>query len=224
MGTDRRADEIARVAALDHPIRASLYERLAERDTWIGRDEAASLVDVPRAVAAFHLDKLADVGLLQTRYERTSGLSGPGAGRPSKLYRRAEGETSVSLPERRYPLAGDLLATAIETSERTGRPTKRVLAQLAKRAGADLAERLTTVGVEGLVDALREIGYEPRLDGDDIVLRNCPFHELSQQHADLVCRMNLDLIRGVTSRCGPHVRPRLAPRPGDCCVRISHSG
>src|SRR5829696_2527621 len=67
-------------AALDQPVRADLYALLIDRDDWVSRDEAADAVGVPRSVAAFHLDKLAEADLVQVRFERPPGRGGPGAG------------------------------------------------------------------------------------------------------------------------------------------------
>src|SRR5437588_6728316 len=96
---DRR---IAGIAALDQPLRRQLYELLTTTDQWISRDEAAEALGVARSVAAFHLDKLAEAGVVEVRFERTTGRTGPGAGRPSKLYRPAVSELSASVPERHY--------------------------------------------------------------------------------------------------------------------------
>src|SRR4051794_13812785 len=104
---------VAGFAALDHPVSESVYRLVVERGAWVSRDDAAAVLDVARSVAAFHLDKLVDAGLLVARFERTSGRSGPGAGRPSKLYSRAPDTLQLSLPERRYDLAGSLLAEAV---------------------------------------------------------------------------------------------------------------
>jgi predicted ArsR family transcriptional regulator len=104
---------VAGVAALDQPLRRALYALLRDRGGWVGRDEAAAATGAPRSVVAFHLDKLAEAGLAEVRYERPPGRGGPGAGRPAKRYRRAAAETAVSLPERHYELAGALLADAV---------------------------------------------------------------------------------------------------------------
>src|SRR5215217_6271856 len=133
-----RADRDARVAeiaALDQPVRADLYELLVDRDDWVGRDDAADALGVPRAVAAFHLDKLADAGLVDTRFERPPGRGGPGAGRPAKKYRRAEREVAVSLPDRRYDVAGALLADAVADAAEHGRPVGVALADAARTTG-----------------------------------------------------------------------------------------
>src|SRR5687767_13584667 len=120
------ADDLERrisgIATLDQPLRRDLYRLLAERAGWVTRDEASEALGVPRSVAAFHLDKLAEAGVVETTFERTTGRTGPGAGRPAKLYRRSAQEVSASVPERRYDLAGSLLATAIVEAQRTGAP------------------------------------------------------------------------------------------------------
>src|SRR5690606_38891806 len=65
-------------------------------------------------LAAFHLDKLVDGGLLEAGSRRLTGRSGPGAGRPAKVYRRAAGERGVSVPARDYRTAAGVLAEAAE--------------------------------------------------------------------------------------------------------------
>src|SRR5689334_24436090 len=117
---DDRDAQVAAVAALAEPTRRRLYEHVVAQPDPVSRDEAAAATDVPRATVAFHLDRLVDEGLLDVVFERRSGRSGPGAGRPSKLYRRAECDVSVSLPERRYDLAGRLLAGAMEEAQTSG--------------------------------------------------------------------------------------------------------
>ncbi|HWL98474.1 MAG TPA: helix-turn-helix domain-containing protein [Nocardioidaceae bacterium] len=235
--------EVTAVAALDEPTRRRLYDHVARQPGPVGRDEAAAAVDVPRSTAAFHLDRLADEGLLDVVYERRTGRSGPGAGRPSKLYRRSEREVSVSLPGRRYDLAGQLLAAALEEAEGTGSPPRDVLERHAREAGQEIgadAAAAAADAAEGaagrenleraLLTALESRGYEPRLDGTDVVLANCPFHALAERHTDLVCGMNLHLLDGVLEALldavpadadRPPLRSRLDPGAGRCCVVIA---
>lgn len=226
MTTKESSDEVGRIALLDNPIRAALYREFVERDDWLDRDEAAEIAEVPRSVAAFHLEKLAEAGLIEFKYIRTSGRTGPGAGRPAKVYRRSDREISVSLPARQYPLVGHLLAKAVEESARTGKPPEAVIPRIAAEAGKEIAAR-SGKGRKGdaakrLVDILIEIGYEPRLVDGEILLRNCPFHQLAQQHVDLVCGMNLDLLKGLIEGLSlGKMTPRLDPAPGMCCVRIA---
>jgi predicted ArsR family transcriptional regulator len=224
---------IAGIAALDQPIRRDLYRLLMTSDGWVTRDEAAAALDVHRSVAAFHLDKLVDAGVVQVRFERTSGKRGPGAGRPSKLYRPAADELSASVPPRHYDLAGSLLAAAVATSTRTGAPVGECLRVAARAAGRQLGEEAQeAAGAASGADARRQAvmgvlarhGYEPELGRrKEIALANCPFHRLAEEHRELVCGMNLDFLAGLLEGIGPlsGLTARLDPAPGYCCVRIA---
>ena len=188
---------------------------------------------MPRSVAAFHLDKLAAAGALDVTYERTSGRTGPGAGRPSKLYRRSQDELAASVPERRYDLAGSLLASAVAESTRTGVAIGDCLSASAHAAGRTVGEEAVAASglsksASGRHEAVRDVlarhGYEPQsVAGGEIALINCPFHRLAEQHRSLVCGMNLDFLAGLLEAMGPDgdLDARLAPEPGYCCVRIA---
>ena len=223
---------ISKIAVLDQPLRRDLYRLLAERDGWVTRDEASEALDIPRSVAAFHLDKLAAAGVVETTFERTSGRTGPGAGRPAKLYRRGTGEVAASVPDRRYDLAGSLLATAIAEAERTGAPVADCLTAAAHAAGKVVGEEAAAATGplmkrddrrNAVIEILARHGYEPVAGKrGEIALVNCPFHRLAEEHRSLVCGMNLDFLAGLLEGMGPADRldARLAPEPGFCCVRI----
>jgi predicted ArsR family transcriptional regulator len=231
------ADDLERrisgIAVLDQPLRRDLYRLLSERGGWVNRDEASEALGLPRSVAAFHLDKLAEAGVVEVTFERTTGRTGPGAGRPAKLYRRGTGELSASVPDRRYDLAGSLLATAIAEAERTGAPVGACLAATARAAGRVIGEGASALtgpltGQEdrrnAVLDILARHGYEPVVDErGEIALGNCPFHRLAEAHRTLVCGMNLDFLAGLLEGTDPSARlhARLAPAPGSCCVRIT---
>lgn len=223
---DARDARIMAVAALEEPTRRRLYDHVVRQTGPVTRDEAAAALGIPRSSAAFHLDRLAEEGLLEVVFERRTGRTGPGAGRPSKLYRRSSEHIGVSLPERHYDLAGNLLATALEDVETSGESPRAALDRRARQLGADLA-----AGVDGttdesaspqvLVHLLEEQGFEPRNEADAIVLGNCPFHTLARQHTDLVCSMNLCLVEGLLSGLGiTRLQAHLQPAPDHCCVRI----
>jgi len=225
---DRR---IASLAALDQPVRRDLYRLLASTDGWTTRDAAAAALVLPRSVVAFHLDKLVDAGVLDVRFERTSGRQGPGAGRPSKLYRPSEAEVAASVPDRRYDLAGSLLADAVAASTRTRAPVEESLHAVAREAGCRIGAS-ARAGDDAddddpravVMAALADHGYEPEPGpGGEIVLANCPFHRLAEEHRDLVCGMNLDLLDGLLAGAAPAagLTARLDSVPGQCCVRIA---
>jgi predicted ArsR family transcriptional regulator len=221
---------VAGVASLAEPQRRALYRYVVSRDSAVSKDEAAAAMGVARSVAAFHLDRLVADGLLTTEYRRLSGRQGPGAGRPAKLYRRAQGELSVNLPPRQYDLAARLLASAVDEATRTGAPVAQTLTRIAGEHGRQLGERARKMAGrrpsrQALRDAalavLVEQGYEPRPAGDEVVLANCPFHALVDEQRDLVCGMNHDLMRGMAHTVGDDVlAARLEPSDGNCCVRL----
>ena len=216
MNGENLGDRLVRLAALAEPARRRLYDFVVGQMGPVSRDEAAAGVGVARHVAKFHLDRLVAGGLLDVEYRRPPGRGGPGAGRPAKLYRRSARTLEVSVPERRYDLAGRLLAEALSEAARTagfdlGREARRQVGPRAARA-AVLAAGQETLAAQG---------FEPSLDPTGLTLRNCPFDALAKDYTDLVCGMNLDFMRGVVAGLGlPNAAVRLDPKPGLCCVRL----
>src|SRR6185312_10204161 len=211
MASDNIDEDIAGVASLAEPQRRALYRFVVSRGDAVSKDEAATALGVARTVAAFHLDRLVADGLLTTEFRRLTGRQGPGAGRPAKLYRRAEREVSVSLPARQYDLAAGLLAAAVKQATETGTPVAETLTRVATERGRELGERAVEHAgkrpsrralVNAAMSVLDEQGYEPRAAGDEVVLGNCPFHALVDEQRDLVCGMNLDLLRGMAAAVG----------------------
>ncbi len=216
-------DEIDAVAALKDPLRRTLFLYVDRASDDVSRDQAAEAAGISRALAAFHLDKLVEEGLLDTTFRRLNGRAGPGAGRPSKLYRRSERELSLTLPAREYELAARLLAQAMES----GRDPRVALPDVAqdagraigKQAGAAARGRSREARIRGVMAELAAHGFEPYRDGQRIYLRNCPFHALSRDYTQLVCGMNLALMEGlVQGASAPRLSARLDPAPGRCCV------
>jgi predicted ArsR family transcriptional regulator len=223
-------DEIGAVAALDDPVRRRLYFYVAGRAEEVGRDEAAKATGISRALAAFHLDKLVEDGLLEVSFRRLTGRAGPGAGRPAKLYRRSTRQVEITLPQRRYELAARVFAQALETEEPkqaldvVARDVGRAMGQqaiaLARATRGSRASRAVTP--RSAIPLLRDCGYEPYVADDGSVrMRNCPFHALATGHRQLVCRMNHDLVGGIIE--GLHfddLDAALEPKSGECCVAI----
>lgn len=221
-------ERLARLGALRDPLRRALYLYVAARPGEVGRNEAAEAMGIRRSLAAFHLDKLADAGLLEVDYRRLTGRTGPGAGRPAKLYRRSSEAHQVSLPPREYQLAAHLLASAVEqTGGRTPVDVARVARDRGEAMGREWRGRLKPrPGHEHQVRAMEEVlsryGFEPSEEGDEVRLRNCPFHSLARDHRALACGMNLALIQGLVTGLGAAaLSARLDPRPDGCCVVLA---
>jgi predicted ArsR family transcriptional regulator len=223
----------AALGVLSDPVRRRLYRQVAAAGGEVGRDAAAQAAGVSRSLAAFHLDKLVEAGLLTVSFRRLTDRTGPGAGRPAKMYRRAEGEHTVSVPPRSYDTAGRLLA---EVVERAG--LDRELQAMARAAGAAhgggaAGAEVSAVGgtapdaapgeeaAGGLVAALRARGYEPVWDEGTLRLRNCPFRTLATEFPALICGMNLALVEGVVEGVAAgQWSAAMDPCPGGCCVSV----
>lgn len=227
---DHLADQLDTVGLLAEPVRRALYRHVTGQVEPVSREQAAEAIGLPLHTAKFHLDRLVDAGLLDVEFRRLSGRTGPGAGRPSKLYRRSGRQLSVSLPERRYDVAGQVLAGAVDRSLRSGASVAEALPEVAhetgRRFGAAYAEEHGVPG-EGeeltrTAEVLGEHGYEPVLDDSELCLANCPFDRLAAEHTELVCGMNRDLVEGVLDGAGVQgLDARLAPHAGFCCVRVA---
>ncbi|MFJ8754047.1 helix-turn-helix transcriptional regulator [Streptomyces sp. NPDC102441] len=203
------------LVVLGDPVRRGLYRLVIGTPGEMGRNEAAEAAGISRSLAAFHLDKLVEAGLLEVCFRRLSGRSGPGAGRPSKMYRRAEGEHAVSVPPRAYDTASRLLAEVVEQAGLDG------ALQAAARAAGE-SEGGDSDGEADPVEVLRARGYEPFWDGGKLRLNNCPFHALSDQFPALVCGMNLAGIEGLLAGLpdGQGWSASMDPLPRGCCVAL----
>jgi predicted ArsR family transcriptional regulator len=224
---DSREAQISAVAALEEPTRRQLYNYVLSRPGPVSRDEAAAALRLPRSTAGFHLDRLVAQGLLDNGYQRLTGRSGPGAGRPAKLYRRSSRQVTVSLPPRCYELAGRLLSNALKHAERSRKSPRAILNQHAYETGKELGE---TAGngnrnnINAALQVLEDNGFQPRIEDNDVVLDNCPFHTLAQDHQELICGMNLCLLNGVLDGLAPTtLTAQPHPSPSQCCVRFTHA-
>jgi predicted ArsR family transcriptional regulator len=229
--------DVAAVAALGDESRRRMYEFIRGAAHPVTRDQAAAAVGISRKLAAFHLDKLVEVGLLDVDVARPGEVRR--VGRRPKVYRAGETPVRVSIPSRCPDLLVGILIEALDTGdavsgggEADGHRTARVAA-VARRRGRELgvAERERTrpgrLGVErGLtaVDAvLTALGFEPRRERPtELSLRNCPFHPHAAAAPQLVCTLNHALISGLLEGLGADtVTASLTPRAGECCVRLS---
>ncbi|HEX2075209.1 MAG TPA: helix-turn-helix domain-containing protein [Geodermatophilus sp.] len=223
MRSEDTAGRLARLAVLQDPVRLRLYQHIAAEREPVGRDAAAAAVGVSRRLAAFHLDKLAEAGLLTVSYRRLTERRGPGAGRPAKLYARAPDEVTVTVPPRDYELAARLFAATVAA---LGRPAADTMAGVARDTGRTLAAPFAAeaagpgAGPRCLEALLAAVGYEPYHSDGTTRLRNCPFHRVAEDHRQLVCTANLHLLRGITEELAPEMDASLDPLPGECCVRL----
>jgi predicted ArsR family transcriptional regulator len=215
MTIDGQQARLTALAALKDPLDRRCFNLVAASGGAVGRDEIAEALGLPRASAAFRLDRLVEVGLLDVEFRRRSGRTGPGAGRPAKLYRVVLQELGASVPERHYELAADILATVMDRAGEMD-PLRAELASAAFARGIEIGR--TT---QSLDDALERGGYEPIEDGPWQRLTNCPFHQLARSHTATICAVNHALLQGVLQGAGADPqRAEFKPDATSCCVRV----
>ncbi len=226
-----KTDPLDAVSALADPSRRALYDCIVDAADWVGREEAATATGLQRGVVAHHLDRLAEDGLLDVHFQRLTGRTGPGAGRPAKLYRRSQRDIGVTLPPRDYQLAGQLLADGVANSQMTGVDVALTVDAAARAAGKQLGQemrdrmsrhRSTSGARQAVLEVLSEHGFEPTEHNDGtVVLRNCPFHLLAQHQTELICGMNHCLISAALDELdAADFDATLEPDPNVCCVRL----
>jgi predicted ArsR family transcriptional regulator len=218
------------LAALADPIRRRLYRFVMGEPGAVSREQGAAGVGVPGHTAKFHLDRLVDDGLLDVEFRRLSGRTGPGAGRPAKLYRRSRRQIALSLPQRSYDLLSTILAQGVEQAVAEGTSMGDVTARVAHEEGQQLGTAAAQEVPEGdelrrLAWSLQPYGYEPRIADERMALENCPFDKVARDHTDLVCGLNVEFVGGVAAGLGcMGLSVSLEPSPGRCCVSARRAG
>ena len=217
------AADVMAVALLAEPTRQRLYLYVRERGEPVGREEAARHAGIKPRLAAFHLDRMAEAGLLDVGYRRLSGRVGPGAGRPAKVYSVSLRSFSVEVPQTRYGLAASMMATALSAGD--GKSLQDVATAVGESLGGEIRQRARTKGarLEAVRHKLSQLGYEPRVqESGEWTMRNCIFAELSSSHRELVCPMNAAFVTGLV--VGAHVQSLRVERrtaPPGCCIRLT---
>lgn len=217
-------DRWTAAAALVDRSRRALYDYVRRAGHPVTREEAAQATGVSRALAAFHLDKLVEVGLLRARYEppphrrRTRGRT-PKVYEPAPERLDARDGLVITIPERRYRLMAEILADAVaQHPADAGRAAR----EHAHQRGRDLGRRLREQAAGEVSEVLSELGFEPAPAPEgEVLLHNCPFHALATRHTALVCGLNHALLTGLLAGLGvDRVRADLVPRPDACCVTL----
>src|SRR5438093_10509091 len=148
-------------------------------------DEVAGAQRIHRNVARGRLERLADAGLLIASFERRTGRTGPGAGRPAKTYRVAPELTAIEFPERRYE---QLIGLVIDALPERGRRER--LHEIGIAFGLELAREARLRPAKGFRTALGRVcaalgtlGYQAsvaEVTGDHAVITTatCPLRPL----------------------------------------------
>jgi len=115
-------------------------------------DELAAAHGIHRNVARGRLERLVEAGLLVVSFERRTGRTGPGSGRPAKTYRVAPELAAIEFPERGYERLIGLMADALPERARLDR-----LAEIGGAFGRQLARQARLRPAQGLRPALESV-------------------------------------------------------------------
>lgn len=244
-----------KIPTADSPVSATsrrheVLQRLQRADCPLTSAEIADDLGVHKNTVRFHLDSLAEAGLV----ERTTRAS-VRPGRPAQAF------TAIASMDPTGPRHFRDLA-AVLTEALSSHPDGAALAVEAGRkwghsigAGANDPVESVNEAVESLVRLLQEFGFAPERDSsgtDDgaarpnvdtspgvvgsgpsqgarrslpvVSVRRCPFLELAEEYQHIVCPVHLGLMRGALEAWGSdaHV-DALEPfvEPDRCLVRLS---
>ncbi len=230
-GEAQRGGQWDAVRALTEPQRRRAYEYVCSQRQPVTRDDVAAGIGISRALAAFHLDKLVEAGLLHAETKAVPGVRAARVGRPAKLYRPSAVQVDLSLPPRQYDLAGRVFALAL-TAAAAGEPTMHAVRRVAHQQGEQLAPEVDRNGRDDADDTdslhrtcrlLDRLGYFPERQNDHAVLANCPFRQIVEVATELTCTMNHALINGLLDGAGlgHDVTATLEPGRDRCCVTLT---
>lgn len=208
-------------ASLVEPQRRDLYTFVRRQHRPVTREEVAQACGVSRSLAAFHLDKLVEAGLLTTIEPAEAASGHRGRGRPPKTYRASDTQIRFVLPERRLDLLSDILVDAVadrpgdawQAAVETGR-------RHGHRIGVEHRPRRRGARRGAFTEALTALGAEPVTADDGLVQANCPFRPLSERRPELVCEVYRAFCEGLVTGIGVRARAVAEPSPGHCCVAV----
>ncbi len=190
-------NETRRHRALADPRRSRILDEI--RSSPDGADVAslAAACGLHANTVRWHLGVLADAGIARSELEaRTT------PGRPRVLWHATP--TGERGRENYRLLATILTGAAADSDEGPAR------AEAAGHAwGRFLVERppphvhvTDEDAVEAVVDVLDHEGFEPRAADGTIQMRRCPFRDLAETHAGVVCPIHRGLISGALAELG----------------------
>jgi predicted ArsR family transcriptional regulator len=187
--------------------RADVLRLLKAAEAPLSIADIARQLDVHPNTVRFHLDPLVSSGLAE-RVPPQHGRSG----RPPLLFRAVRRMDPSG--QRRYQMLAEILVQGLaagpDPAQRAAEAGRAWGRQLAPMTGSDAKNRDKDGAETGpartgepagrLVSLLDELGFAPDLrvtdEGVQIGLRHCPFLELAESRAQVVCPVHLGLMRG----------------------------
>ena len=197
--------EVHKALADDTRYRLYRYLRLSGRPVPV-RELASRLSLHPNTLRP-HLRRLEEVGLVSSETRK-----GPTVGRPQTVYVAVDLEGREG---RDYRLLADVLTGVLSGARQRQRAREQARewgAYLVGRAAPKPgARRPAGPNLAVLQEALDAAGFDPRFRRSgtgvvEIMLRDCPFRDLLDEHRDLVCSIHEGLLEGMLAASRPAMR------------------
>jgi predicted ArsR family transcriptional regulator len=186
------------------PTRRGIYRHLREASEPLTAGEVAEVFGVHRTVARAHMEKLAELGLVESGTRRRAG-----GGRPAKTYVLTAERLEVMLPPRRYERLSRLLLRLIDRTVEAGAAADAAFA-LGREFGAETAADITgddgqppvKLAPRAVVAWMDEAGYSVSLDDGAkgvvvVEVHNCVYSELAEEFPDIVCPFDRGTVCGM---------------------------
>ena len=202
---DRALGELT--GALGDPTRRAIYLTVRESEEPITAARISELFGIHPNVARHHLDRLMADGYLQTGTRPDSRPAG--VGRPPRVFEATDTDVSIAYPARRHDLLAELLVRVVERLDPEQGP--RVAEEVGRAYGEELAAAVGLSGETGLTPALDAVaraltgvGFDFTADAAQGRLLSgvCPFGRTATTHPELVCRLDLGIVKGLMAAAG----------------------
>ncbi|MBM3694619.1 MAG: helix-turn-helix domain-containing protein [Actinobacteria bacterium] len=212
--------------SLGDPTRRAIYLTVRESDDEITAARVADLFGIHPNVARHHLDRLVADGYLRVRDRDPARPAG--VGRPPRVFEATEDDVAVSYPARRHDLLAELLVRVVKRLAPEEGP--RVAEEVGQAYGEELAAAIGLPTEQGFAPALAAVaraltgaGFEitADLEAGRLVAGACPFGRTAADHPEVVCRLDLGIVKGLMAAAGaPARRVVITPRrrPNRPCV------
>jgi len=207
------------------PTRRGIYRHLRAASEPLSASEVAEVFGVHRTVARAHMEKLMDLGLVESGTRRCSG-----GGRPAKTYVLTGERLEVMLPPRRYERLSRFLLRLIDSAVEPEVAGELAFA-LGREFGAETAVELAgddapapvKLAPRAVVAWMDEAGYSVSLDDGAkgvvaVEVHNCVYSELAKDYPDIVCPFDRGTVCGMLGvRPSAHTQTHSMSAGDDYC-------
>jgi predicted ArsR family transcriptional regulator len=186
------------------PTRRGVYRHLREATEPLSASEVAEVFGLHRTVARAHLERLTELGLVESGTRRRVG-----GGRPAKTYVVTGERLEVMLPPRRYELLSRMLLRLIEASVEPDVASTTAFAlgrsfgqETAAGIAGDNVQPPVALAPKAVVAWMDDSGYGVTLTNGTpgrivVEVHNCVYRELAEEFPDIVCRFDCGTLCGM---------------------------